>query len=47
MLKETQEEEQRRVEEDIVDEWNYQEAEDYLQLDDILEENGTTEKNYI
>tara|TARA_R100000005_G_C4998283_1_gene204969 strand:- start:2620 stop:2763 length:144 start_codon:yes stop_codon:yes gene_type:complete len=47
MLKLTEQEEQRKIEEDIVDEWNYQEAEDYLQLDDILEENGTTEKDNI
>lgn len=47
MLKVTEQEEQRKIEEDIVDEWNYQEAEDYLQLDDILEENGTTEKDNI
>lgn len=47
MLKLTEQEEQRKIEEDIVDEWNYQEAEDYLQLDDILEENGTTEEDNI
>tara|TARA_A100001201_G_scaffold142160_2_gene139574 strand:+ start:2554 stop:2712 length:159 start_codon:yes stop_codon:yes gene_type:complete len=47
---ETEQQEQRRIEDDIVDNWNYEEAEDmmdteFLELEE--QENGTATKNNI
>tara|TARA_R100000329_G_C7586389_1_gene207895 strand:+ start:477 stop:635 length:159 start_codon:yes stop_codon:yes gene_type:complete len=47
---ETEQQEQRRIEDDIVDNWNYEEAEDmmdteFFELEE--QENGTATKNNI